>query len=290
MRGMTAERWVRRGLGAATVVSAVAVLGIVAFLAAGAVPLLASGEAFAVLFGRWRPYAGQYGIAPMIVGSLCLAVSALALAFPVAVGICGFAYGLAPRRLGRLVLGVVHFMTSIPTVIYGFVAVFLLVPHVRQAFGAGSGMSLLTATLTLAVLILPTIVLLIHVRLQQLDPGVRLACSALGLTPAQSFLSVLVPASRRGLVAAAVLGFSRAMGDTLIALMVAGNAPQFPASPLDSVRTLTSHIPLVLASSWSGPEYRTVAAAGLLLLLLAASLTLAIRRLVGRPTPDVPHA
>jgi len=271
-------------------VSVVAVLAIVAFLVVGAVPLFASGEILSVLFGRWRPYAGQYGIAPMIVGSLCLAASALAIAFPAAVGICAFAHGLAPRRLGRLVLAVVHFMTSIPTVVYGFVSVFLLVPLVRNAFGAGSGMSLLTAALTLSVLVLPTVTLLIHVRLQQVDPGVRLACSALGLTPAQSFLSVLLPASRRGLAAAAALGFCRAMGDTLIALMVAGNAPQFPASPLDSVRTLTSHIPLVLASSWGGPEYRTVVAAGLLLLLLAASLSLVIRRLVGPSRQEASRA
>jgi len=151
-------------------------------------------------------------------------------------------------------------------------------------------MSLLTAALTLAVVILPTTVLVIHAQLRQVDPRVRLACAGLGMTPAQSLLCVLLPASRRGLLAAGLLGFCRAIGDTMIALMVAGNAPQFPASPADSVRTLTSHIPLVLAAPWGGPEHQTVAAAGLLLVLLSGLLSRLIRRLVGRIDPGASHA
>jgi len=285
------DRLMRRLAWTATVVSAVAVLLIVGFLLYSALPLFASGEFFSLMVGRWRTSVepAQYGIGPMIVGSLCLSAMAVVVAFPVGIAVCAFAHGLAPRPLGRLVLGVVHFMTSIPTVIYGFVSVFLLVPLVRGVFG-GSGLSLLAAGIALAVLILPTIVLLLHVRLQQTDPTVRLTCAALGMTATQTHVRVLLPLSREGLVAAAVLGFCRAVGDTLIALMVAGNATQYPTSLLDSVRTLTSHIALVLATDTHSAEYRSVFAAGLLLFCLTAVLSIAVRRLCHVKSTSVSHA
>ncbi len=111
-------------------------------------------------------------------------------------------------------------MTSIPTVIIGFVSVFVLVPLLREWLEAGSGFSLLTAALTLSVLILPTIVLVFHARLEQLDPLLRLTAEAMGFTPIQQMRYVLLPAASRGLTAAAVLGFGRAIGDTLISLMI----------------------------------------------------------------------
>ena len=275
------DRWAQRLTFAAMSLLAAAVVAILALLIYSCVPLLASGELFTALTGKWRPYAspGEYGIGAMVAGSVLLACVALVLAFPLAVGVCAFAHGLAPKPLARCALAVVHFMTSIPTVVYGFVSVFLLVPLLRQSFGSGTGYSLLAAGLTLCVLILPTIVLLIHVTLQQIDPSVRVACAALGMTPAQTQIRVLFPLARRGLLAAAVLGFCRAIGDTLIALMVAGGAPQTPASLLDSIRTLTSHIAMVVATDWHSPEFRSLAAAGLVLFLVTACLTSAIRRL-----------
>lgn len=284
--------WIRRLVSAAAAVAALAVILIVGFLIFAALPLLVSGEFFSLVTGRWQTSVEppQHGIGPMIAGSFCLSLLALVIAFPIAIGICSFAHSLGPPRLRRLVLGVVHFMTGIPTVVYGFVSVFLLVPLVRGVFD-GSGFSLVAAALALAVLVLPTIVLLLHVRLRQIDPNVALTCAALGMTPAQTLLRILLPVSRSGLVAAAVLGFCRAIGDTLIALMVAGNATQYPGSLLDSVRALTSHIALVVATDTHSDEYRSVFAAGLLLFCMTAVLSLAIRRLchldsIHRP----PHA
>lgn len=265
----------------AAAVSAMVVILIIGFLIVAAFPLLLSGEFFSLLAGSWRTSVvpPQHGIAPMIAGSFCLSLLAVLLAFPAAVGICSFAHSLGPRPLRRPVLALVHLMTGIPTVIYGFVSVFLLVPLLRGLFDGSSGFSLLAATLALAVLVLPTIALLLHVQLRQVDPGMILTCTALGMSPSQTLLRVLLPVSRSGLVAAAVLGLCRAVGDTLIALMVAGNATQFPGSPLDSIRTLTSHIALVLATDTHSEEYRSVFAAGLLLFCMTALLSLAIRRL-----------
>ncbi len=277
----TADRWIGGLLGAATATAACTVLLIVGFLLYSSMPLLLSGEFIETVTRHWRPYhmPPEYGIGPMILGSLSLALLALVLALPLGVGLCSFLHGLAPRRLSRPVLIAVHLMTSIPTVIYGFVSVSLLVPLLRRGLGEGSGFSLLAAALTLAMLIVPTITLLLNVHLQQIDPRIRIACLSLGMTPAQTVRRVLLPASRQALLAATILGLSRALGDTLVALMVAGNAAQIPSSLLDSIRTLTAHIALVLATDTYSPEYRSLAAAGLMLFTLTAVLSLLIRQL-----------
>lgn len=260
---------------------------LVAFLLHTAWPLLVSGRIMATLTGPWRPFAdpAAFGIGSMAVVSLVMATLAVALAFPAAVGVNVFVHGVGPRRLRRPVLALVQFMTSVPTVVYGFVAVVVLVPLIRRVAATGSGFCLAGAVLVLALLVLPTMVLVIHARLVQTDGGVGLACLALGLSPAQTLALVVLPAARGSLAAALVLGFNRALGDTLIALMVAGNAPQWPGSPWDSVRSLTAHIALVLATDTFSPQYRSVAAAGLLLFLMAGASSLLVRRAVGRGAP-----
>jgi phosphate transport system permease protein len=266
------------------VISCLSVFAILGFLLYFTWPLVAEGHLARILAWHWRPFQGQFGILPMIVGSACLAASSLVVAYPVGLGICGFAHGLGPRPLARVVMAGIHFMTGIPTVVYGFVAVFLLVPRIRGVFPQGTGVSWLAASLTLSLLILPTIVLLIHAQLRQVDAGVRLAITALGFTPAQGLLRILLPLSHRGLLAALVLGFARAVGDTLIALMLAGNAPQVPHSLLDSLRTMTANIALVVATDSHSLAYHSIFACGLILFGLTLLVNLALRWLQSQST------
>lgn len=279
--GSFADRWMPWVFGGAALLSAAAVIAIFAFLAYSAVPFFWNSDSFASLTTAWRPHAAPptYGIGAMIVGSILLAILATSIAFPTSVGVCLFAQGIGPRWLGRMVLLVIHGMTAIPTVVYGFVAVILLVPLLRSTGWGGTGFSLLAAGLTLSILILPTMVLLMRPRLEQVDGQVSLSCAALGMSRSQTLCRVVLPLSRRGLTAGLVLGFCRAIGDTLIALMVAGNAPQIPTSPTDSVRTLTAQIALVLATDWQSPEYRSVAGAGLLLFVLTTVLVFVQQRI-----------
>jgi len=264
-------------LQSAAAVSGVAIAAILILLAYFCLPLLTS-QGLATVFSRqWQPFGGQFGILPLGVGALPLACLALLLALPLAVGSCTLLHVLGRGFLARLVLAFVHFMTSIPTVIYGFVSVFLLVPRLREWVAAGSGFSLLAAVLTLSLLILPTITLILQARLAQLDPALNLAAEAMGFTRVQHVRCVLLPAAARGVAVAAVLGFGRAVGDTLVSLMVAGNAAQFPDSLVASIRTLTAHIGLVLATDSQSMAYQSVFAAGLLLFLLAGVVTLLIR-------------
>jgi phosphate transport system permease protein len=268
----------------ATVISCGSVLAILGFLFYFALPIFSEGHLAEILSWEWRPFQGRFGILPMAAGSLGLAVAAMGVAYPLGLGLCGFAHGLGPRFLGRAMMGLIHFMTSIPTVIYGFVSVIFLVPLVRGVFPESTGYSWLTAALTLSLMILPTIVLLVHAQLQQVDARVRLVSAALGFSPAQTLLWVMRPLATRGLWAAAVLGFSRALGDTIIALMVAGNAPQVPHSLLDSIRTLTSHIALVVATDSTSQAYRSIFASGLILFGVTVAVNLTLRRLQSRGT------
>ena len=264
----------------AAAISALSVLAILGFLLWFSLPVL-QGEALASLFSwHWQPLRGEFGILPMLVGSLSLAFSAMLLAFPVGVGVCCFAHGIGPAWAARPLLVAIRFMTSVPTVVYGLVSAFLLVPLIRSGF-SGTGFSWLAAWLTLSVLVLPTIVLLLDSQFRLVQDGIQLTAAALGLTPTQQLLRLTLPLSSRGLLIAAALGFGRAIGDTLLPLMLAGNAPQLPHSVLDSIRTLTAHIALVVATDSQSAAYGSLFACGLILFLVSLLVNLGLRYLRG---------
>ncbi|MFY9940997.1 MAG: ABC transporter permease subunit [Desulfobacterales bacterium] len=278
---MLFEIWIRRLLCTAAMVCTAAAFCILLVLVTLVLPLFTPGGLGTVLSWQWLPFQGKFGILPMVVGSLWLSLGALAAATPLAVGLACFVQVLAPGRIKGFCLALVHYMTSIPTVIYGFVSVFVLVPLMRQGFDRGTGFSLLTAMIALTLLILPTIVLVFHATLREVDRTARATCAALGFSKPSYIRHVLLPLSRRGLLAAVILGFGRAVGDTLISLMLAGNAPMVPGSPTDAIRTLTAHIALVVATDSQSTFYHSVFAAGLILFLIMVLINLALR-LLGR--------
>jgi ABC-type phosphate transport system permease subunit len=256
-------------------VSLATLAAIFIFLAALSLPLFTQGHWGEVLSATWRPFQGQYGILPMAAGSLVLSISAFVLAYPVGLGVCLFILGPRGGALRRATLGVVTFMTAIPTVVYGFVAIFLLVPLLRPL--GGSGPSWLAAALTLALLILPTIVLFLHGAMRETEERTRLTSASLGFTPLQALILVVLPGSGAGLRTAAVMGYCRALSDTLIPLMLAGNAPQLPDSLFDSIRTLTAHIALVVATDNSSPAFHSLFACGLVLYGVSLAVQTVVR-------------
>ncbi len=268
-----------------------------ALLAIGSLFLLIAHFALPVVFGSqgelifswiWRPDTGDFGILPMIIGSLLLSSSSMLLSWPLAVGITCFMHGCGgPGARGLSVI--VRFMTTIPTVVYGFAATFLLVPLVREAAGKGSGLCWLSAMLILALLTLPTMVLVMDAAMRSLNERLGLTAMALGLSRSQILACLILPASRRWLLAAAILGFGRAAGDTLVPLMLAGNAPHIPDSLFASLRTLTAHMGLVTATEVGGPAYNSLFAAGGILLLTSASISLVLRRMLGQHKEDAEY-
>ncbi len=240
------------------------------FLFYFSMPLLTSGLMGKFLISNWNPDNNVIGIYPMMVGTGCIAGLSLLMAAPTGIGLAAFIHVFAPRPLGRFFRWMVELMAGIPTVVYGFAALFLLVPAVRTVFKYGTGLCVLTASLMLALLILPTIVLIAEDGFKTVPEHHILAARALGATSVETFFYVLLPGAWQKLVSAVVLGAGRAVGDTLIALMLAGNALALPESLLDPARTLTSHIALVTAADYESLSFKAIFACGLVLFVFSA--------------------
>jgi phosphate transport system permease protein len=266
----------------AALASAAVTLVIFGFMAVLGLPLLKGGRFLQVLLGSWSPVHHRYGIYPMIWGTLSIAGLGFALALPVSLGCAAFIRITAPKGAARVLHHLVQLMTGIPTVIYGFVGIFLLVPLVREGFGRGSGLCILTAGLMLALLVAPTMILFFSDGLARVPRQYRLAASALGATSVQRLVYILLPQAWRSIVAGMVLGLGRALGDTMIALMLSGNAVALPASLLDAARTLTAHIALVIAADFDSPEFRTLFVCGLVLYLATTIAVIAVRAIAAK--------
>jgi phosphate transport system permease protein len=276
---MRSEKVAAGALAAAAFLSAAITLMVFVFMAALGLPVIREGPLLQTLVGPWAPLSGSYGIGPMILGTLAIALLALLLAVPLSLGCAVFITVTAPRGPARLLHRLVHFMTGIPTVIYGFVGIFLLVPYIRTIAGGGSGLAVLTAAIMLALLVAPTMILFFADGLARVPRVQCLAVSALGATPVQRLIYIMLPQAWPSLVAGLALGFGRAVGDTLIALMLAGNAVAPPASLFDPARTLTAHIALVIAADFDSLEFRTLFLCGLILYLTTSVAVVVMRRL-----------
>ena len=255
----------------ASVFSAGITLFISGFMIVLALPILKQGLFFDMLTSPWAPDHGLFGLGPMIVGTICIAFMALVISFPISLG-CSFFIGiLNPKGLGKWLKKMVESMTAIPTVIYGFVGIFLLVPLVRELFLKGSGMCILSAAIMLSVLISPTMILFFVQSFAMVPQNDLNAVDALGGNTAQKFFYVVLPHSWKGMLTGIILSFGRAMGDTLIALMISGNSVAFPGSVLDSARTLTAHIALIIAADFDSIEFKTIFLGGTFLYIMTSA-------------------
>lgn len=271
------ERAVRRALSLAAIIAG-SISGLIFFfLFYFSLPILSSGLIADFLTRGWEPDKGLLGIFPMIVGTVYIAGLAMIWATPIGIGLAAFIQVFAPKPLGKILRWTVEFMTGIPTVVYGFAALFFLVPAIRRIFSYGTGLSVLTASVMLALLVLPTITLIAQDRLAAVPKSQVLAALSLGASRMETFLHVLLPGAWRGLISAVVLGGGRAVGDTLIALMLAGNAVSLPGSLLDSARTLTAHIALVTAADYESLSFKAIFVCGLVLFIFAGSNIVLLR-------------
>lgn len=242
-------------------------------------PVLQSGQLLEMLGQQWRPNEGIYGIYPMLVGSLVISSLALLISLPMSIGVACVATTLASPSTRVVFLAMIRFMAGVPTVVYGFVAIFLLVPLMREQITGGSGMNMLTASLVLAFLIAPTMIIFFVNGLTNIPKPYCRAIDAIGARPIQKLLYLLLPQSWPCIVSGSILGLGRAMGDTLISLMVAGNSVAIPEAVSDSARTLTAHIALVVAADFNSMEFKTIFACGLVLYLSTVVMVAGLRLL-----------
>lgn len=230
-------------------ISIAAVVLICLFLFASSVPAIAEIGVFKFLFGtEWRPETNTYGIFPMIVGSLYVTAGALLVGVPIGVLTAVFMAKFCPEWLYRIMKPSVNLMAGIPSVVYGFFGLVVIVPFIRDTFG-GRGMSVLTASILLGVMILPTIINVSESSIRAVPKSYYEGGLALGASHERSVFHTTLPAAKSGIFAAVVLGIGRAIGETMAVMMVAGNQPVIPKRLTDGVRTLTTNIVMEMGYS-----------------------------------------
>lgn len=230
-------------------VSITAVILICIFLLASGIPAIKEIGAFKFLLGTdWKPANNLYGIFPMIVGSFYVTVGALLVGIPTGILTAVFMACFCPRNIYIPLKSAVQLMAGIPSVVYGFFGLVVLAPFVREAFG-GRGMSVLTASLLLGLMILPTIISVSEASIRAVPESYYEGGLALGASHERSAFYAVLPAAKSGIFAGVVLGIGRAVGETMAVMMVAGNQAVIPNSVLSGVRTLTTNIVLEMGYS-----------------------------------------
>ncbi|QQO07882.1 phosphate ABC transporter permease subunit PstC [Breznakiella homolactica] len=193
----------------------------------------------------WRPtYNKVYGILPMILGTILTSLGAILLGVPIALLCALFLAEFVPEKPAALIRGGIELLAGIPSVVYGFFGLMVVVPAVKQIFNVPSGNGLLSAVLILGIMILPTVTSIAETSFRAVSGTSREASLALGASKMQTAWHVVLPHARSGVITGIILGISRAVGETMAVILVAGNSAQLIRSPLDSVRTLTATIAL----------------------------------------------
>lgn len=226
----------------AACISILAVALICIFLFANGIPGMAKIGVFKFLTGRvWKPGNSIYGILPMILGSIYVTAGALIIGVPTGIATAVFMSKFASKRIVKIMSQAVSLLAGIPSVVYGFFGLVVVVPLVRDLFG-GSGTSMLAASIVLGIMILPTIISISEPALNAVPNAYYEGALALGATHERAVFRVILPAAKSGVTASVVLGVGRAIGEAMAVMMVAGNQPRMPKGILQGVRTLTSNI------------------------------------------------
>lgn len=227
---------------AAACISILAVALICIFLFANGVPAIKEIGLFNFLSGTsWKPGNNKFGILPMILGSIYVTAGALIVGVPIGILTAVYLAKYCPRKLYRPLKSGVDLLAGIPSVVYGFFGLVVMVPMIRELFG-GNGNSMLTASLLLGIMILPTIIETSEAAIQAVPDKYYEGALALGATHERSVYRTVVPAAKSGIMAGVILGVGRAIGETMAVIMIAGNQARMPAGLLKGVRTLTANI------------------------------------------------
>jgi phosphate transport system permease protein len=228
----------------AACVCILAVALICLFLLVNGVPAIAEIGILEFLSGTtWRPANNLYGIAPMIIGSLYVTAGALIVGVPLGLLCAVYLARFASQRVLRFMRPAMELLAGIPSVVYGFFGLMVIIPLIRAAFGV-QGMSILAASLLLGIMILPTIITVSYTSIMAVPESYYEGGLALGANHERCVFKLLVPAAASGIMAGIILGLGRAVGETMAVIMVIGNQPRIPSGILEGARTLTGNIVL----------------------------------------------
>lgn len=285
------ERVIETLIKAVALVSIAGVVLILVFIGKEALPVLSLPEVS--MFGTtdWQPVSEvpRYGFAPLLVGTLKVTAVALILAVPLSVAAAVYAAEIAPPRIREVVKPAIELLAGVPSVVIGFFALVVLASWVQRAFGTEHRLNALVAGAGLAFAICPIVFSVAEDALRAVPATYRTAATALGSTKAQVLVRVVLPAAAPGIAAAIVLGFGRAVGETMIVVLASGNAALLDPSIGHSTRTITATIAQELGEVVVGsPHYHVLFALGAMLFLatlvinvLGVRVVSAMRRRLG---------
>lgn len=242
MKGKTSERLMQIVFFVAACTSVLAVALICIFLFANGIPAIAKiGIPDFLLGQKWKPSNNLYGILPFILGSIYVTAGSIVIGVPLALLLSVFLAFYCPKRLYPVLKTMVNLMAGIPSVVYGFFGLVMIVPLMRQITGK-DGSTMLTASILLGIMILPTVTGVTESALRSVPMGYYEGALALGATHERSVFCTIFPAAKSGIMAGVVLGIGRSIGETMAVIMVAGNQTWMPQGLLKGVRTMTTNI------------------------------------------------
>lgn len=259
--------------------SVLAVALICLFLFVNGIPAMREIGIFKFLLGTmWKPGNNIYGILPMIMGSIYVTAGAILIGVPIGILTSVFMASYCPKKVYRFFKSAIDLLAGIPSVVYGFFGLMMLVPLIRDLFHKGNGSSILSASILLGIMILPTIIGVTESAIRAVPSNYYEGSLALGATKERSLFFVVLPAAKSGLIAGVVLGIGRAIGETMAVVMVAGNQARMPAGILRGVRTMTSNI--VLEMGYAADLHReALIATGVVLFVFILIIDFCVARL-----------
>jgi phosphate transport system permease protein len=233
-----------------------------------------AGVSGIVLGQDWLPPA-LYGVLTMIVASVVSTLGAVVVGVPVGVLTAIFIAEIAPKQLANLIRPAVELLAGIPSVVYGFFGLVIIVPLIQNIFQVPAGNTILAGIIVLGVMILPTVITVSETSIRAVPRAYKEASYALGASQIFTIFKLLVPAARSGIMTGVILGIGRALGETMAIIMVMGNAPAMPEGILDSARTLTANIAIEMSYA-SGVHANALYATGVVLLVFIMLLNAAL--------------
>jgi phosphate transport system permease protein len=231
---------------------------------------------------EWYPTsnpAPQFGLVPLILGTLWVSLAAILIALPLAIGVAIYLAEIASGRMRSILKPLIELLAGIPSVVYGFFGLVVIVPLIQKIFSLPVGETALAGSIILAIMALPTIITVSEDALRTAPRAMKEASLALGASESQTVFRVTIPYAKSGLISAAVLGIGRAIGETMAVLMVTGNAALIPSTLLDPARTIPATIAAELGEASSGSShYQALFLLGCILFIITLIISILVER------------
>lgn len=256
MKSKSIENFMKIVFFISATMSIIAIVLICIFIFAGGIPFIQKYGLKNFLLGtEWKPNntPSSFGILPMILGSIYVTIGAIIIGVPIGILTATYLAKFCNKKIYKFLKPSINLMAGIPSIVYGFFALVVIVPIIRNIFG-GTGMNIITASILLGIMILPTIINISEASIRAVPRNYYEGSIALGASHEKSIMSIVLPAAKSGILSSIILGIGRAIGETMAVILVAGNQARMPAGLAKGIRTLTTNI--VIEMAYAADEHR----------------------------------